>query len=206
MVVWEEPDRVVFRSRGEHPMAYEWLVEAADGGSCVVRLVSSGFGSGPEWDAQFDGMSEGWRIFLANLELQLTHFRGLRALASVPTLMVPGPRADAWATLCEAMEIPPEADEGEVIDTGGAAPPLVATVASTWETSGARAYHLLLTEPGPGTGFVVVEGEGDELAASVYLYLYDTEPGEVERLERRWLEWMEERFLPIEERLKRQKT
>ena len=31
---------------------FGWLVEAADGGSCIVRLVNSGFGSGGQWDAQ----------------------------------------------------------------------------------------------------------------------------------------------------------
>jgi hypothetical protein len=30
---------------------FEWLVEARDGGTCVVRLVTTGFGSGEDWDA-----------------------------------------------------------------------------------------------------------------------------------------------------------
>src|SRR5215469_17963226 len=40
---WEPPDRLVFSSEGEWALAYEWLVEARDGGTCVLRLVKSTF-------------------------------------------------------------------------------------------------------------------------------------------------------------------
>ena len=65
-------------------LAFEWLVEARDGGSCVVRLVNSGFGSGAEWDAQYDGMEQGWRLFLKNLQLHLAHFRGQAGRPMLP--------------------------------------------------------------------------------------------------------------------------
>ena len=39
---------------GRPTFAAEWLVEARDGGTCVVRLINSGFGSGAEWDAEYD--------------------------------------------------------------------------------------------------------------------------------------------------------
>ena len=62
------PRRVVFDGgdAGEG-LAFEWLVEARDGGTCAARLVNSGFGSGQEWDDQFDGMDAGRRMFLHNL-------------------------------------------------------------------------------------------------------------------------------------------
>ena len=60
---------------GRPTFAAEWLVEARDGGTCVVRLIS-GFGSGAEWDAQYDATQAGWRLFLYNLRLYLTHFPG----------------------------------------------------------------------------------------------------------------------------------
>lgn len=70
VAAYEPPRRIVFDS-GEDAggLAFEWLVEARDGGSCVVRLVNSGFGSGAEWDDQYDGMREGWLLFLTNLRL-----------------------------------------------------------------------------------------------------------------------------------------
>ena len=60
VAAWEPPHRVVFDGGdSDAGLAFEWLVEARDGGRCVVRLVNSGFGSGDEWDAQYDGMAEG---------------------------------------------------------------------------------------------------------------------------------------------------
>ena len=62
---WEPPRRVVFEGGNERSLAYEWLVEARDGGTCVVRLVNSGFGDGSEWDGDYDGgplrAGAGWR-------------------------------------------------------------------------------------------------------------------------------------------------
>ena len=53
VAAWEPPHRVLFAgAEGDEGLAFEWLVEARAGGSCVVRLVNSGFGSGAEWDAQ----------------------------------------------------------------------------------------------------------------------------------------------------------
>ena len=61
VAAWEPPHRVVFDGgEGAGGMAFEWLVEARDGGTCVVRLVNSGFGTGDEWDGQYDAMTEGW--------------------------------------------------------------------------------------------------------------------------------------------------
>ena len=60
VAAWEPPRRIVFDGgEGVGGLAFEWLVEARDGGTCIVRLVNSGFGSGEDWDAQFDGMTRG---------------------------------------------------------------------------------------------------------------------------------------------------
>ena len=47
VAAWDPPRRVVFDGgdAGEG-LAFEWLVEAREGGSCVVRLVNSGFAVG----------------------------------------------------------------------------------------------------------------------------------------------------------------
>ena len=98
VVAWEPPHRVLFDGGEDvEGLAFEWLVETRDGGSCVVRLVNSGFGSGGEWDAQYDGMEQGWRLFLKNLQLHLAHFRGQAGRAMLPTGDVggrPGHRLD----------------------------------------------------------------------------------------------------------------
>jgi uncharacterized protein YndB with AHSA1/START domain len=43
------------------PIATEFLIEAASGGSCVLRVVSSSYGSGAEWEHEFFAeMVGGW--------------------------------------------------------------------------------------------------------------------------------------------------
>jgi uncharacterized protein YndB with AHSA1/START domain len=43
------------------PIATEFLVEAASGGSCILRVVSSSYGSGADWENEyFAEMVAGW--------------------------------------------------------------------------------------------------------------------------------------------------
>jgi hypothetical protein len=44
----------------------------------VVRLVSSAFGSGHDWDQELEDTRDGWRIYLRNLRLYLTRYPGWR--------------------------------------------------------------------------------------------------------------------------------
>ncbi|HLZ25863.1 MAG TPA: SRPBCC domain-containing protein [Chloroflexota bacterium] len=80
VTVWEPPTRFVHLGSGAagHPVAYEWHVEARSGGTCVVRLVASGFVSDADWQAEYDSTAEGWKLFLNNLRLYLVHFAGQR--------------------------------------------------------------------------------------------------------------------------------
>lgn len=173
VVEWEPPHRVVFTGRGERALAYEWLVEAKDGGTCVVRLVNSGFGAGDDWDADFDGMSEGWKTFMQNLRLHLTYFAGRTAEVVQPLGMTTGPNPDAFARLCGALGVAPDLAPGSPFVTGGdGIPRLAGRVESVLAGPRARAYLLLLDDPLPGTGFVTAEGDGDHVMVSTYLYLY----------------------------------
>ena len=50
------------------PIATEFLIESASGGSCVIRVVSSAYGSGADWENEFFAeMVEGWVEMLDNL-------------------------------------------------------------------------------------------------------------------------------------------
>jgi hypothetical protein len=162
-------------------------VEAAGGGSCVVRLVNSGFGPGEEWDAEFEGMSTGWRIFLQNLRLHLTHFPGRDARAVIPTVMTPGPGDAAWSALCRALGVSPGLAPGDRFATSGdGVPPLTGTVEGASFEPAVRTYLLLLDAPAPGTAFVTVEGSADVVAASAYLYLYGAPEGTGDE----WFAWL----------------
>ena len=54
------------------PIATEFLIESASGGSCVIRVVSSAYGNGADWENEFFAeMVAGWVEILDNLA---THF------------------------------------------------------------------------------------------------------------------------------------
>ncbi len=198
VTAWEPPRRVVFQGGGEHPLAYEWLVEARDGGTCVVRLVNRGFGTGDDWDDQYEGMTNGWKIFMQNLRLQLQYFRGRAARAAIPTVTLPGPKELAWSTFCQGLGVPEGLQPGDRVATSGEGVPVLAgTVETTMESAIATTYLLLLDEPGPGTGFIAAEGGGEQVACSVYLYLYES-PASVGD---EWTAWLTARFEPMRAQL-----
>lgn len=196
VAAWEPPRRIVFEGdEGVGGLAFEWLIEARDGGTCIVRLVNSGFGSGEPWDDQYDGMAEGWRLFLFNLQLHLQHFRGRTATSMLPTAVWAGPREATWVALTDALGVPASPAVGDHLATSGGAPRLAGTVlaAEAWRLA------LLLDEPAPGTAFVAVEGDGPRVGVSVWSYLYGDEgAAAVAESERRWWEWLAARAVDPE--------
>ncbi len=188
VAAWDPPRRIVFDG-GEDAggMAFEWLVEATGGDTCVVRLVNSGFGSGEEWDDQYDGMVDGWRLFLFNLQLHMEHFRGRTATPVLPMAMWAGPRTQTWRTLLGALGIPDAPAVGDRVATSGDAPRLGGTVlvSESWRLA------LLLDEPAPGTAFIAAEGDGPVVGVSVWSYLYGDEGAAAAAADGpRWWEWL----------------
>ena len=190
VAAWEPPHRVVFDG-GEDVggLAFEWLVEARDGGSCVVRLVNTGFGDGGEWDDQYDAVQEGWKLFLFNLRLHLEHFRGREATAALPTVSRTEDPRTAWATLTGALGVPSTVAVGDRLGLdGGDGARLAGTVVDVAE----HRLALLLDEPAPGTAFVAAEAQGPGCALSVWAYLYgedrDTLAADLGAAWQRWLD------------------
>jgi uncharacterized protein YndB with AHSA1/START domain len=88
---WEPPHRFVYEEPGwaalaghegaeVTPLVSEFIVEAQSGGSCVVRITSSAFGTGADWENEFfEGMGQGWVPYFDRLKLYLQNFPGQRA-------------------------------------------------------------------------------------------------------------------------------
>jgi uncharacterized protein YndB with AHSA1/START domain len=187
VAAWEPPHRVVFDGGGMG-LAFEWLVEAREAGTCVVRLVNTGFGSGEDWDAQYDAMTEGWLLFLGNLRLHLEHFPGQTATAVLPTATWAGSRDTTWARLMDALGIPATPAVGERIEVNAPdAPTLAGTVADAaqWRIA------LVLDQPSPGTAILAVEGQGEQVEVSIWSYLYGNDgAAAAERDEPLWQGWL----------------
>lgn len=195
VAVWEPPGRIVFDGgEGVNGLAFEWLVEAHDGGTCVVRLVNTGFGTGEEWDGQYDGMAEGWQLFLLNLRLHLEHFGGRQATPVLPSAMWAGPRGEAWDRLTNELGLPGAPAIGDRVETNGpGVPHLAGTVVdvASWRLA------LILDEPAPGTAFLAAEGDGEAVSVSVWSYLYGDEGAAAANSDGPlWSKWMSDRGLP----------
>ncbi len=195
VAAWEPPRRIVFDGgEGVESLAFEWLVEARDGGTCIVRLVNTGFGSGQPWDDQYDGMCEGWKLFMLNLQLHCKHFAGQAGTSMLPMAMWAGPKADTWAAVTSALGVPAAPNVGDrLVVNGDGAPPMAGTVveAASWRLA------LLLDAPCPGTAIIATEAMGDHVGVSIWSYLYGPDAlAIVQRDEPLWNTWLTARGLP----------
>ena len=103
---WDPPRRLVYEEPGwaalaghadapVTPLVSEFLVEARSGGSCVLRVVTSGFGTGAEWEREFFAEVERyWTPQFDVLRLYLTHFPGQRVTSLAASAPVGGRAAD----------------------------------------------------------------------------------------------------------------
>jgi uncharacterized protein YndB with AHSA1/START domain len=195
ITAWDPPRRFVAEvvHQGRPTFAMEWLVEARDGGACVVRLINSGFGGGADWDAEYDATQAGWRLFLDNLRLYLTHFPGQRCSSVLVNGRAAGPPERVFGDLAAALGLPPGAGQGERVEVTAPDAPALAGVV---ERATGNMLALLLEKPGPGVAFVAAEPVGDGSAhASVYTYLFGD--GAAERAasdEPAWRSWMQRHF------------
>ncbi|MDH3299975.1 MAG: SRPBCC domain-containing protein [Acidimicrobiia bacterium] len=194
VTVWDPPRHVGFDGGegSEDGLTFDWTIEPVSGSDrCVVRLVNAGFGQGGPWDEVYEAMIGGWRMFLFNLRLHLEHFGGREAVPALPTAVWTGPRSEAWARLMGELGLnrtPMAGDRLELKSDG--APALVGSVVSvepTW-------VSLLLDEPSPGTGFIAVEGDGDDVQVSVWTYRYGDDRGVAAEADRSgWQSWLSAR-------------
>jgi len=182
----EPPHRFTYGA-DQGGLTFDWRVRDAGDGTCVVRLVNGGFGS----DSEQRGMEAGWRLFLENLRLYLTHFRGQPCRSILVTGVAPGPREAAWRVYAEALGVPAEAERGaDVAATGDGVPPLAGTV----ERASPGMLTLLAREPAPGVVLAAAEGEGDTVYLSLFAYLYGDGAAAADAAEPAWQAWMQERF------------
>jgi len=150
----DAPRRLRF-TEGDGAQATEFLVEARSGGSCVVRVVGSGFGG--------KGADDGWTAALLGLKLYLEHFTGRQAANVLAGGQVPGPQSRAWEELQAAVGLGELAEGARVSARADGAPPLSGVVEGMLDTM----VTLRLDEPAPGLAFVGVGGPDDETVFAI---------------------------------------
>jgi uncharacterized protein YndB with AHSA1/START domain len=192
VTVWEPPTRFVHQGSGASgsPVAYEWQVEVRGGGTCLVRLVTSGFLTEADWQAEYDSTADGWKLFLNNLQLYLTHFPGQRCASMLVQRLTDDTPADAWRALTTSLGLPDAPSVGQHVSVSHG-PPLAGRV----ERLASGLMTLLVDSPAPGIVVVGTESFGGKAFPMLYAYLFDPGAQEaVTRDEPAWREWMERTF------------
>jgi uncharacterized protein YndB with AHSA1/START domain len=200
VTAWEPPHRfgqeVTWRPGRGRPaarLATEWHVRARAGGTCVVRMVMSGFGSAEDWDEELEGIATGMRAALASLRLYLVHFPGRAGVWVRAATAAPGPPDRSWARLTEAIGLA-GAVEGAPAGTAGAGEPALSGVVERVVDGGADHSLLLRVErPVPGLANVFVLGNGGWVGLEACLY-GDGAAAVAARLEPRWRRFLDSRF------------
>ncbi|HEX8803756.1 MAG TPA: SRPBCC domain-containing protein, partial [Acidimicrobiales bacterium] len=173
------------------PLATEYLIEAGSGGTCVVRVVSSAFGTGADWEQEFlDEMEKGWAPFFENLRLYLTHFAGRRVTRMDLAVDVPGKPPAVWADLRRGLGL----DGPDVVGTTVAVRDVTAVVHRVDD-----GYALLrATDPVAGMlGAYVYARDDDVATANLAAYLFsDGADGWVAQERPAWERWLRDLALP----------
>jgi len=110
---WEPGHRYAWQSDTDPDgsfTAYEWLIEAQDGGGAAVRVVHSGL-LGDDWEAEYNGLTIGDRAHMKKLAAYLEHFAPRTTTDSV---FLFGPiTTDSWAAMTAAVGAGADASDGQ---------------------------------------------------------------------------------------------
>jgi uncharacterized protein YndB with AHSA1/START domain len=131
ITTWEPPTHLVERSpEGEDGSlhVFEYNVESRGKGNTVVRWLHSGF-LGDNWEAEYEGLSEGDPMYFDKLAKYLTYFRGRTATP----VNVFGPhvadREQAWEVFRRGLGLPGPVAVGDKVSlTPEGLPPLEGVV------------------------------------------------------------------------------
>jgi uncharacterized protein YndB with AHSA1/START domain len=118
VTAWEPGRRLAIRTPAAEDgttQAFEYLIEALDGGSTVLRFAHSGF-LGDDWSDEYEGMTGmGWDMYLHTLGQYLRHFPGRRAAF----VLAEGPASTtdraSWPVLLRALGVPEGVVQGEEV-------------------------------------------------------------------------------------------
>ena len=167
------------------------LVEARSGGTCVVRMVTTGFGTGAAWDEEIEGFTGAMRAALDVLRAYLTHFPRRHGSWMRAFGQGEGSLDEVWSELTAALGVDGAA-AGEPV-TVGEGPSLTGVVEREARGPHLRDLLIRLEDPGPGLAQIGVFSERRFVAVQACLY-GDEGAAVAEREQPAWEAWMQERF------------
>jgi uncharacterized protein YndB with AHSA1/START domain len=186
-IAYEEPHWNELAGHGDEevaPLVSEFLIEARSGGTCLLKVVSSAFASGAEWEKEFfEQMGEGWTPAFETLRLYLTHFPGQYATTMWAEVHVDGDAAPVWAAMRAAIGL-----------TDGATEVTVRGIDAVVERCGDNGATLRVSAPVPGfVALFAYSPDGDKSAAMAQGQFFGPDaPAHVEAEQPAWEAWLAE--------------
>ncbi|RTL70839.1 MAG: SRPBCC domain-containing protein [Pseudonocardiaceae bacterium] len=169
---------------GKPDYAFEFLVEARDGGGAVLRFVQSGFLDGTEWDDEYGSYDAGWGLFLLNLQQYFAHFAGLPVANVVTMAWADGGASTLWPVLLRSLGLDARPAVGDTITLrpNGIVPVTGVVDVVTDEFLGVRSER--------GLHRIGAEGEAG-CGVSAYHYFYGDPAPDTVALTGAWQSWLE---------------
>lgn len=168
----------------DSPRVEEYRVAAREGGVCTVRIVNWGFGEGANWDAEYDAVKKGWRLFLGVLKVVVERFRRYGAASRATLVSGSADPAEAWQKLTALLggEAVGQAQPGDRLTLAPAEPVLTGVV----DDVGERILGMTIDD---GDGGLIlraaVEGAGPAMV-SISFWTFGARKAQTQALEASW--------------------
>jgi uncharacterized protein YndB with AHSA1/START domain len=164
------------------PLVSEFLVEARSGGTCVVHVVTSAYGTGAEWENEFFAeMTRGWAAMLDNLRLYVAHFSGETATSLHAGATVGGSPEEAIDGFRARLGIGPVGSPATLLGATGVV-----------ERSIPSHFLVRLEQPVRGLlSFYAYQAESTGVFVAGFLFGADA-PAQAEQLQKEWQAWLDD--------------
>lgn len=194
---WDPPHRFTAENPPMDPnapvMATEWIVEARDGGTCVVRVVHSLFASSDDWDDQLEGTESGWPAWFRILKIYMTHFRGQTCSSTQAMSFAPEPAEKAWKSLKDSLGL-----SDVKVGQKWSSPDNVRQTSGTVDFISDGPHYgifLILNEPAPGVAFLMASAMGGQVYVGLHVFFYgDRAANAAAESKSPWQDWMSRQF------------
>jgi uncharacterized protein YndB with AHSA1/START domain len=171
------------------PLATEFLVEAQSGGTCVVRVVSSAFGTGADWEDEFfDELGRYWAPFFDLLRLYAARFAGQRAATRTVEVEIAAPPGAVHRAMVQALGV---TGSGQPIDALG--------VSGTTLRVDDPYTMVEVADPAPGYAAVgaLPAQSSDRALAQIRAWLFgEAADNALDAAEPHWQAWLDQLAVP----------
>jgi uncharacterized protein YndB with AHSA1/START domain len=189
ITTWNPPKRLAYRGdEGADGSfhAIEYLIEACDSGSTVLRFVHSGFLS-DHWDAEYeDKTSHGWDMYLHTLTQYLVYFTGRPGTYVYAEGSKAAEGQDAWTVITEALELTGPVGKGDRV---WLTPEGLAPIEGVVDYAIPQFREFLGVRG--NDGLYRFHGGGDQISVGHHLFAEDVDGGEAVKA---WQAWLNKAF------------